>query len=132
SSRRRHTRFSRDWSSDVCSSDLGAIFILVVIMLSVFSHFLAEAAKSIGLGAVDRTLGFIFGLLRGVVLLGLLYLPVHLFIDKEAKESWFSGSKTHFYLERVSGAMAAYIPSSDVEAAEKKIEAMEEVSETRK
>src|SRR5690606_21698716 len=26
SSRRRHTRFSRDWSSDVCSSDLGAGF----------------------------------------------------------------------------------------------------------
>src|SRR5690606_40255301 len=25
SSRRRHTRFSRDWSSDVCSSDLGEI-----------------------------------------------------------------------------------------------------------
>src|SRR5690606_41151558 len=25
SSRRRHTRFSRDWSSDVCSSDLGPV-----------------------------------------------------------------------------------------------------------
>src|SRR5690606_40072271 len=25
SSRRRHTRFSRDWSSDVCSSDLGIL-----------------------------------------------------------------------------------------------------------
>src|SRR5690606_36863177 len=25
SSRRRHTRFSRDWSSDVCSSDLGVL-----------------------------------------------------------------------------------------------------------
>src|SRR5690606_40162347 len=25
SSRRRHTRFSRDWSSDVCSSDLKAL-----------------------------------------------------------------------------------------------------------
>src|SRR5690606_40852260 len=25
SSRRRHTRFSRDWSSDVCSSDLGTV-----------------------------------------------------------------------------------------------------------
>src|SRR5690606_39585051 len=24
SSRRRHTRFSRDWSSDACSSDLGS------------------------------------------------------------------------------------------------------------
>src|SRR6266511_2185978 len=27
SSRRRHTRFSRDWSSDVCSSDLGAAMV---------------------------------------------------------------------------------------------------------
>src|SRR5690606_40899040 len=26
SSRRRHTRFSRDWSSDVCSSDLQQLF----------------------------------------------------------------------------------------------------------
>src|SRR5690606_17016358 len=26
SSRRRHTRFSRDWSSDVCSSDLGSSY----------------------------------------------------------------------------------------------------------
>src|SRR5690606_16656663 len=26
SSRRRHTRFSRDWSSDVCSSDLFSVF----------------------------------------------------------------------------------------------------------
>src|SRR5690606_39590429 len=25
SSRRRHTRFSRDWSSDVCSSDLASV-----------------------------------------------------------------------------------------------------------
>src|SRR5690606_17478697 len=32
SSRRRHTRFSRDWSSDVCSSDLDA------------GHYLASAA----------------------------------------------------------------------------------------
>src|SRR5690606_7995403 len=31
-SRRRHTRFSRDWSSDVCSSDLlavGALYLLI-------------------------------------------------------------------------------------------------------
>src|SRR5690606_40012242 len=29
SNRRRHTRFSRDWSSDVCSSDLGKIDLLL-------------------------------------------------------------------------------------------------------
>src|SRR5690606_41202183 len=31
SSRRRHTRFSRDWSSDVCSSDLAAPAFAAVI-----------------------------------------------------------------------------------------------------
>src|SRR5690606_39810886 len=31
SSRRRHTRFSRDWSSDVCSSDLDPVEVLVDI-----------------------------------------------------------------------------------------------------
>src|SRR5690606_40140557 len=30
---RRHTRFSRDWSSDVCSSDLGLIASLGVALL---------------------------------------------------------------------------------------------------
>src|SRR5690606_40830540 len=33
SSRRRHTRFSRDWSSDVCSSDLASGFLLFGIAL---------------------------------------------------------------------------------------------------
>src|SRR5690606_40355530 len=32
SSRRRHTRFSRDWSSDVCSSDLPHIAIDTVVL----------------------------------------------------------------------------------------------------
>src|SRR5690606_23749503 len=31
SSRRRHTRFSRDWSSDVCSSDLLRILLAIAI-----------------------------------------------------------------------------------------------------
>src|SRR6266513_3372127 len=33
SSRRRHTRSKRDWSSDVCSSDLGGVLFLVNIVL---------------------------------------------------------------------------------------------------
>lgn len=110
----------------------GAIFIIVVIVLSVLSHFLAEGARSVGLGAVDRSLGFVFGLLRGIVLLGLLYLPVHLFIDQDSKDAWFGSSKTHFYLERVASAMAEFIPEDAVEEAEKNIQEIEKTSETRK
>src|SRR5690606_7806246 len=45
SSRRRHTRFSRDWSSDVCSSDLrgfaltlGVTTIIDVLIVILFTH----------------------------------------------------------------------------------------------
>src|SRR5207302_2539828 len=31
SSRRRHTRFSRDWSSDVCSSDLEGLWLSKIV-----------------------------------------------------------------------------------------------------
>src|SRR5690606_39742980 len=33
SSRRRHTRFSRDWSSDVCSSDVAAEYLVIFLYL---------------------------------------------------------------------------------------------------
>src|SRR5690606_27755957 len=35
SSRRRHTRFSRDWSSDVCSSDLGSLMRILPLLFYV-------------------------------------------------------------------------------------------------
>src|SRR5699024_11375046 len=41
SSRRRHTRSKRDWSSDVCSSDLGASSILI------YRHFRSEAETTL-------------------------------------------------------------------------------------
>lgn len=110
----------------------GLIFIVVVIALSVLSHFLAETARSIGLGAIDRTLGFVFGLVRGLVLLAILYLPLHLFIDKEAKAAWFGDSKTHFYLERLSQSMAELIPQSATDEAKKGLDKIEGVTETRK
>lgn len=110
----------------------GAVFIVVVIMLSILSHFLAEGAKNIGLGAIDRTLGFVFGLVRGIILLGLLYLPVYLFVDASAKQNWFENSKTHFYLEKTAGIMAEFIPSDAVEDAEKELDKAGQISETRK
>jgi membrane protein required for colicin V production len=53
-----------------------AIVLLVVLILGAFtgaivSHF---ARKAVGLAAVDRLLGAAFGLLRGVVVIGLLVL----------------------------------------------------------
>lgn len=94
----------------------GVIFVGVVIVLSLFSHMLSGAVKAVGLGPVDRTLGVIFGIARGLFLLGLMYLPFHVFIGDKEKESLFEGSQTHYFIEKISEAMAQYLPErEDVE-----------------
>src|SRR5690606_39658057 len=50
SSRRRHTRFSRDWSSDVCSSDLADG---VRVTVETCPHYLTFCAEEIPDGATQ-------------------------------------------------------------------------------
>lgn len=91
----------------------GVIFILVVIILSVLSHFISGAAKAMGLGPVDRTLGVMFGLARGLVLLGIINLPFYVWMGGKQKEEFLKDSKTYYYIEKVSAAMAQYLPESE-------------------
>jgi len=110
------------------------IFIVVVGILSVISHMMAEAARNMGLGAVDRTLGVIFGLVRGLLLLSILYLPAHLMLDKQTTDDFFGDSRTHTYLEKTANWLSGFLPDSDgqtidVEAVAE--EAVEKVSGTR-
>src|SRR2546422_4384006 len=55
SSRRRHTRCSRDWSSDVCSSDLHAVHLR---RLAVHRHVLVDDADAALARDRDRHLRF--------------------------------------------------------------------------
>lgn len=89
----------------------GAIFLTVLIALSIASHLMAEAVKAMGLGAIDRSLGVVFGLLRAMLVIAVLYLPVHLLVDAETKGRWFANSKTHAFVEAGSAKMASLIPS---------------------
>lgn len=100
--------------ADICA--YGAVFVVVVIILSVISHISAGAVKAMGLGPIDRTLGVLFGILRAVVLLGLFYLPFHLLMDSASKEKYFGDSRTHRFIEGTSDIIAGFLPSSgDVE-----------------
>lgn len=89
------------------------IFIIFVIAISVLSHFIASGVKAMGLGPVDRTLGVIFGVVRGFVLLGLFYLPFHLMMKEESKKELFAESRTHYLIEDVADVLTGMLPDSD-------------------
>jgi membrane protein required for colicin V production len=90
----------------------GGVFIVVVIVLSIISHLLSGWAKKIGLGAVDRTLGIFFGVVRAVVLLGLLYLPVYLLADEAQLKDWFGDSRTRVYVQATSAWLDGFMPKT--------------------
>jgi membrane protein required for colicin V production len=85
----------------------GLIFFIVFGILSFISHLIAEQIRALGLGAVDRTLGVVFGLARGFLILGLFYLPVHIVMDDKSKDEYFKESRSQPYVE----GMAAWIES---------------------
>lgn len=90
-----------------------AIFIIFVIAISVMSHFIASGAKAMGLGPIDRTLGVLFGVVRGFVLLGLFYLPFHLMMKEESKKELFAESRAHYLIEDVAEVLTEMLPDSD-------------------
>src|SRR5690606_40303532 len=74
SSRRRHTRFSRDWSSDVCSSDLINHKLLLMKSLHIFKKLVVITVLGLILVAcggqqdqVNSNITAMFGSLRGFV-----------------------------------------------------------------
>src|SRR5699024_11341806 len=65
SSRRRHTRSKRDWSSDVCSSDL---FLMLSGTLQLVLLLLADFLFALNIGHSAHFGGFLTGLLLGPTL----------------------------------------------------------------
>ena len=88
------------------------LFVITLVTLSLISHWIAKSVHAIGLGPVDRSLGVVFGVVRGLVLIGLLYMPFHILMEKEDKEDWFGSSHTFSYVEYTSDFLMAFLPES--------------------
>lgn len=117
------------------------IFIAVMIVLSICSFLLSRSVEAVGLGAVDRTFGVFFGVIRAVLLIALLYLPVYWTFDKEKRDLWFEevswlkDSRTIVYVEYTTSKLAMMLPQkpeSEEEPSEDGAETQEGEEKTSK
>src|SRR5207247_5316923 len=71
SSRRRHTRSTRDWSSDVCSSDLttGLVVVHSALILTAFLVMLNGCLRGSAKAGIDAVLSVVWLGLLGAVLI---------------------------------------------------------------
>jgi membrane protein required for colicin V production len=59
---------------------LGSLFVLTLIVLIAVSHWIGAAVRGSMLGGLDRTLGLLFGLVRGVALVVFAYIAAGIVI----------------------------------------------------
>jgi membrane protein required for colicin V production len=86
-----------------------AVFILVLIGLSVLAILASKLVKIAGLGAADRVVGGIFGLARGILVVMILVLLAGL-TALPRQPAWRNGIVSG-PLEAVAGHVKAWLPA---------------------
>ena len=91
------------------------IFIPTLIILALISHVLSGQVRDSALGAVDRSLGFLFGLFRGVIIVCLAYLLIAWILPKEEQPEWLRSARTIPLVEEGAGLLLQLAPEDIVE-----------------
>ena len=85
-------------------------FILVLIVVSVISVKISDRVVDSSVGAFDRTLGFFYGLLRGLVLVSIAYLFYGWLLPVDRQEDWVRNAVTLPVIRAVSNGMISFMP----------------------
>jgi len=89
--------YARQWIDIELAADLTAgvgIFIVSLIVLSYFSRTISKMVQSSTLNALDRALGFLFGMARGAIVVCLAYIAMELVINEEDRPDWVVSAKS--------------------------------------
>lgn len=70
-----------------------AIFLVVVVILSIIASMVSKRVRDSEIGALDRSLGFLFGLVRGAFLLVLAYMALALMVAPKDRPSWLQEAR---------------------------------------
>ena len=90
------------------------LFLVVLILLSLLTSMVSRRVKQSGLSAVDRSLGLVFGLVRGVVLVCLGYLALSWALppDERQQPAWMVHARTLPFLETGADRLRALVPAA--------------------
>lgn len=90
-------------------ADVGAgaaLFLVVLIVLSVATRILVKQIRKSSLGALDRSLGLLFGLARGALLVAITWLTIAWAYQEEPFPDWMAKARTLPLVQ--AGARALY------------------------
>ncbi|MBT4741521.1 MAG: CvpA family protein [Rhodospirillaceae bacterium] len=123
--------FARDFIANDLIADIATsvvIFLSVLVVLSILTKMLSKSIQASALNNLDRSLGFVFGLLRGAVILAAALLILDWIIDTGERPDWVRSAKTLPVIEGTADFLQSLAPESFMAAED----AAKEASDTAK
>ena len=88
------------------------LFIISLVVLTIITGYLARFADSGALSPINRTLGLIFGLARGLVLVCLAYLVLDISLPQNDRPPWIKEAKSERFLAKGADLLRTALPES--------------------
>ncbi|MGQ0742274.1 MAG: CvpA family protein [Alphaproteobacteria bacterium] len=86
------------------------IFLIVLIPISFLSHRFGENVKQSHIGPVDRSLGFVFGVGRGLVIVGLAYIAFSALVPTRDHPGWLTHARLLPLIQSTSDVLLSLVP----------------------
>ncbi|MEQ8653140.1 MAG: CvpA family protein [Kiloniellales bacterium] len=89
-----------------------AVFLISLVLLTIFAKLLAELVQGSSLSAIDRVLGLGFGVLRGAALVCLAWLIFAWMVPETQRPDWIRTARTLPYLQQGASWLQELLPRS--------------------
>ena len=86
------------------------LFVISLIMLTILTGYVARFVHSSALSPIDRTLGLIFGLARGVFIVSLAYLVLDISLPQNDRPGWIKQAKSEPFLAQGADLLRTALP----------------------
>lgn len=87
-----------------------AIFFVALVVVSIVTVNLSDAILDSKVGALDRSLGFLFGVARGFLLCVIAYVFFSMLDPLDKQPAWMRNAKTRPVLQSVGDDLTAMLP----------------------
>jgi membrane protein required for colicin V production len=89
-----------------------SVFIISLIVFSIITINISDRVLDSRVGAVDRTLGFVYGLVRGLILVVIAYLIVGQIVDRSNLPGWVTQARSLPLIEQTGEAIKSLLPDN--------------------
>jgi membrane protein required for colicin V production len=86
------------------------VFFATLIVVSLFTVRLSDAILDSKIGALDRTLGFVFGVARGFLLAVVAFAIFNWLVSEKQQPEWVKTAKTRPVLNETANKIVALLP----------------------